>query len=194
MVAHMLRQGKGGQTPEVMAKYQRDDRLVLSQRAYFEVPLSDVAGSLQTLPPDYALGAARPGQVAATPRLTPSSNHAAIRARAAHGAVGGTPQSRCAGRSSTADLGPRTGWDRENLRAMNPASERLGRGRSPGTGARSSLWLPVLAGSLIRAHKLWTELGTQPRDTGCLCAVIRRPLWGGRGASARADDLTSQHS
>jgi len=30
--------------------------LVLSQRAYFEVPLSDVAGSLQTLPPDYALG------------------------------------------------------------------------------------------------------------------------------------------
>jgi len=51
----------------------------------------------------------------------------------------------------------------------------------------------VLAGYLIRAHTLWTELGTQPRDTGLLCAVIGLPLWGGRGASERADDLTSQH-
>jgi len=31
------------------------------------------------------------------------------------------------------------------------------------------------------------------RDTGPLGAVIRRPLWGSRGASERADEVTSQH-
>jgi len=51
----------------------------------------------------------------------------------------------------------------------------------------------VLAGYLIRAHKLWTEPGTQPLDTGLLCAVIGLPLWDGRGASERADAGTSQH-
>jgi len=52
---------------------------------------------------------------------------------------------------------------------------------------------PVLAGSLIRAQKLWTEPWPKPLDTGFLCAVIGLPLWGGRGASERADEVTSQH-
>jgi len=54
-------------------------------------------------------------------------------------------------------------------------------------GGVDPAWNPnptgVLAGYLIRAQKLWTEPGTQPRDTGFLCAVIGLPLWGGRGAS-----------
>jgi len=52
----------------------------------------------------------------------------------------------------------------------------------------------VLAGYLICAHTLWTEPGTTPRDTGFLCAVIGLPLWGGRGASERADEVTGQYS
>jgi len=45
-----------------------------------------------------------------------------------------------------------------------------------------------------RNNLLGTEPWTLPRDTRPLRAVLRRPLWGGRGVSARADDLTSQHS
>jgi len=44
-----------------------------------------------------------------------------------------------------------------------------------------------------RNNLLGTEPWTLPRDTRPLRAVLRRPLWGGRGVSARADDLTSQH-
>jgi len=35
--------------------------------------------------------------------------------------------------------------------------------------------------------------GQKPLDTGSRCAVIRLPLWGSRGASEQADEVTSQH-
>jgi len=44
-----------------------------------------------------------------------------------------------------------------------------------------------------RDNLLGTEPWTKPWDTGSLRAVIRLSLWGGRGASERADEVTSQH-
>ena len=65
-------------------------------------------------------------------------------------------------------------WSAWPQRAGSPGGSRERRcaTRAP----RTSRGRAVLAGYLIRAHKLWTEPGTQPLDAGLLCAVIGLPL------------------